>query len=38
MEILDLFEGPIIIIHARRDQGEVEIYVGNRLFPPTKPG
>jgi hypothetical protein len=33
MEILDLFKGPIIIIHSRGEQGEVRIYVGNRLFP-----
>ncbi len=35
MEILDLFKGPIIVIHSRREQGEVRIYTGNRLFPST---
>jgi hypothetical protein len=35
MEILDLFEGPIIVIHSRREQGEVRIHVGNRLLPST---
>ncbi len=35
MEIFDLFEGPIIVIHSRREQGEVRIHVGNQLLPST---
>ena len=35
MEILDLFEGPIIVIHSRREPGEVRIYAGNRPLPST---
>ena len=35
MEILDLFKGPIIVIHSRREQGEVRIYIGNPPSPST---